>query len=124
MHAFGRYATLTPTHNLYQEVIFLSWGGRIFFNVESLMVILLSLSVASFGTPSYGVLTMKLCSSRAEFYNNNFGIKKIRVVINRYINTILFDCRLHNLRMIYNPMVIFFSELLTYFCVTTVLCNF
>ena len=45
---------------LYQEVIFLTWGGRIFRNVESLMIILLYLSLESFSSPSSGGITMLL----------------------------------------------------------------
>ena len=41
-----------PQMNLYRWVIFFSWGGRIFCNVESLMMILLSSHLAYFITPS------------------------------------------------------------------------
>ena len=45
---------------LYQEVIFLIWDGRIFSNVELLMIILLSLYLDSFSPHSPGGLTMIL----------------------------------------------------------------
>ena len=74
MHAFGIYATLTPTHNGLSRGHIFSWGGRIFCNVESLMVILLSLSLAYFSPSSSGGLTMILRSYCTETCNNNFGI--------------------------------------------------
>ena len=63
-----------PHITMYWEVTFFSWGGRILRKVVSMMIILLSLSLASFSTPSSGVLTIILWSSRAETYNNHFGI--------------------------------------------------
>ena len=59
---------------LYQEVIFLSWGGKIWRKVESLMMISLSEYIASFSSSSYGGITGLLCSSHTETFNNNFGI--------------------------------------------------
>ena len=45
------------------------------------------------------------------------------VVINRHIKTIICDCILHNLRMIFNSTVKGFSEILAYFCMATALWN-
>ena len=65
--------------SLYQEVIFLSWGGRILHKVESLMMILLSASVASL-SPSYSVgITRLLQPSHTDTCNNNFGTSFIYI---------------------------------------------
>ena len=61
--------------NLYLEVIFLSWGGRILHKVESLMVILFSGYLAYFSPLSSGGLNMLLFNSIIETYNKNFGKK-------------------------------------------------
>ena len=50
-----------PHITLYQEVIFFSWVGIILRNFASLVIILFSLYLASFGPPSPGGLTMILC---------------------------------------------------------------
>ena len=63
-----------PHINLYHEVIFLSWGGRILHKVESLTMILFLAPLDSFWPPASGRLTILLCSSRTETYNSNFGI--------------------------------------------------
>ena len=41
--------------------------------VESLMMILFSASIASFSHPYYSGLKMLLCSYKQETFNNNFG---------------------------------------------------
>ena len=57
--------------NVYQEVIFFSWGGKSLHKVELLMILLLSASIASLRTPSYGWLNMLLCSSMENNCNKN-----------------------------------------------------
>ena len=62
-----------PHMTFYREVVFLSWGGRILRKVESPMIILLPVSIASFSPPSPGGINMLLCSYLTETFNNNFG---------------------------------------------------
>ena len=92
-----------PHINLYREVIFFSWGGRILRKVESLMMILFYSPLTYFSLTSAGLPTMLLCSSDTETCNKNFGF--FGVAIKKDIKTIIFNWRLHNLRMIYNSMV-------------------
>ena len=63
-----------PHMILYCEVIFLNWGWRIFFNFESLMMILLSSSLDYLIPPSSGLLSIILCSSCTDTFNYNFDI--------------------------------------------------
>ena len=49
-----------PHINCYWEVMFLSWDDRIFCKVDSLMIILLSSSLASFSPHSSGGITLIL----------------------------------------------------------------
>ena len=49
------------------------WGGIILLKIESLLMVLLYVSLASFSTLSYGVLNIILCCSITETSNNNFG---------------------------------------------------
>ena len=62
-----------PHMNVYRDGFFLSWGGRILSKVESVMVILLSVSLAYFVLPSSVRINIRLCSSLAETLNNNSG---------------------------------------------------
>ena len=57
----------------YREVIFLGWGGNMLRKVESMMIILSSVSFSSFSTPYYGVITMILFCSVTYTCNKNFG---------------------------------------------------
>ena len=66
-----------PHINSYWEVIFLSWDGKRWCKVESLMVILLSAYLYCSSPPSYGGLNMILCSSLTETRNNNFSINLV-----------------------------------------------
>ena len=52
---------------------FLNWGGNNEHNVESLIMILLSESIASLIPPSSGSLTRMLWSYLTETFSNNFG---------------------------------------------------
>ena len=59
---------------LHPEVIYLSWYGRKFCKVESLIRILLSSTLSSFIIPSSWGLTVLSWISLTENLNNNFGI--------------------------------------------------
>ena len=59
---------------LYREGAIFSWGGSILSKVESLMMIILSASLAYFSPPSAGGITMLLCSSCTETCNKNSGM--------------------------------------------------
>ena len=55
-----------PHITLYQAVLFLGWFGIILRKVESLMIILLSGYIVSFGPPSSGGINILLFSSLTE----------------------------------------------------------
>ena len=57
---------------LYRADILLSWGDRIDHIIESLLMILLSESLASLSPPSSGGLTMILLVSRTDSHSKNF----------------------------------------------------
>ena len=57
---------------LYRAVIFLSCGGDMLCNIESLMMMFSSDYFSSFSTPSSGGINMILCSSLTDTWNNNF----------------------------------------------------
>ena len=86
------------------------------------MMILLYSSLATFGLPSTGSLTMIFCSSCVDTCNNNFSF--FSVTVNGDVKTILYYCRLHNLRMVYNTIAKGFLGIFVYFCMTAALCNF
>ena len=86
-----------PHITLYPEVIILSWGGRIFHNVESLIIILLSWSLASFSPPFSGGIPVLLWSSCTETCKNNFGADFFVFYINKDIKTIISNCRYQKL---------------------------
>ena len=67
-----------PHMILYQEVVFLSWGGRILRKVESMTMILLSASIYDLNPTSYGVLNMILWTYLTVTCNNNFGTSFFR----------------------------------------------
>ena len=73
MHIFAYMQHSHPHIALYWEVIFLSWGGDILRKVEAMIMILSSLSLDYLIPPYTGVLTMLLCSSLTNTFNNNFG---------------------------------------------------
>ena len=54
-------------------VIFFSWGGKMLRKFESLMIMLLSASIASLIPPSSGGLNMLLYRYLTNTFNNNFG---------------------------------------------------
>ena len=62
-----------PHMHLSQEVIFLSWGGIILYKVESLIMILLSLWLASLSSSYSGRITRLLWSYHTYVWNKNFG---------------------------------------------------
>ena len=63
----------SQTHvTLYWSVIFFSWCVKMLRKVESLIVVLLSASLASLGPPSSGGINMLLWSSLTNTWNNNF----------------------------------------------------
>ena len=80
---------LHPHITFYCEIIFLSWGGRILHNIESLMVLILMEYLASFIPHYSGGITMLLCISCTETFNEIFGIAFFVVSINRDIKTII-----------------------------------
>ena len=61
-----------PYITFYWEVILLIWGGNILRKVELLMIVLSSLFLVSFGPSPPGGLTIILCISMNDTYNNNF----------------------------------------------------
>ena len=63
-----------PHMTFYRELICFGWGGRIFRNVESLMIIFLSLYLFLFIPTSSGGLTILLWISHTETYNDTVGI--------------------------------------------------
>ena len=69
-----------PQITLYRSVILFSWGGKMLHSVESLIMILLSASLASLSPPSYGGLTKILLSSM----NNNCDKSLEPTVSQRY----------------------------------------
>ena len=110
----------SQTHmTFYREVIFLSWGGRIFCKVESLMMILFLKSFPFFSSPSSGVITMILCGSLPDTCNKVFVMNCFGFTIKGDVKTIICYCKLYNLRMFYNPIVKGFFELLIYFFMIT-----
>ena len=60
-----------PHITLYWEVIFFSWCGKILRKFELLMMILFSAYLASLSPPSSGGLTILLCSSLTNTWNDN-----------------------------------------------------
>ena len=63
-----------PHMHLSQEVIFLSWDGKILPNFESFFMMLLSATLASFSTSSSTGINMLLCSYCTKTCNKKFGI--------------------------------------------------
>ena len=70
---FGRYATLATTHDLVSWRFLKNCGGNTERNVELLIMILFSASLASLSTPLYLSLTRLLWSSLTDTCSNNFG---------------------------------------------------
>ena len=62
-----------PHMTLYRAELFLVWGGRIDHSAESLMMILLSASLASLSPTYSGGLTVLLLSSQTDIFSKNFG---------------------------------------------------
>ena len=62
-----------PHTTLYRAVVLLICGDNMLRKVESMMMMLSSVSLASFSPPSSGGLTMLLYSSLTDTFNNNFG---------------------------------------------------
>ena len=58
---------------LYRSDIFLSWGGIIDQSVETLIMILLSASLASLFPPYFGEFAVILRSYWTDTCSNNFG---------------------------------------------------
>ena len=118
---------LCNTHNhawlFIERFYFFYWSGRILRKVESLMMILLSGSISSFSPPYYGGIKMLLYSSLIETYNNNFGTIFFLFIINGYVSTIICYWIFHKLRMVYNPFLNAFFELLIHSFMTTYLIN-
>ena len=61
-----------PHIPLYWSDILFSWGDIILCSVESLMMILLSVSLAYLSLTSYGGIIIPLLSSQTETCNNSF----------------------------------------------------
>ena len=62
-----------PHMTLYRADIPFNWGGNNECNVESLIIVLFSVSLASLSTPSNGSLTRLLWSSQTDTCSNNLG---------------------------------------------------
>ena len=77
MYTFGRYTTLTTTHNLVSWRQNLNWDGNNERNIESLIMLLFSASIASLSPPYTGSLTSMLWSS----WTDNCGKKLEQVAV-------------------------------------------
>ena len=115
MHTFGRYATFTTTRNLVSWRNFFNWGGNSELNLESLIIILSSLSLSSFSPPYYMALIILLWSSLTDTCNNNF--RTSFVTIHFHLQTIIWNWWLHELWRIHNPVIKRHIYLFIYFWV-------
>ena len=73
MYTFCIYKTFTTTQNLVSCGIYFIWGGNSELNVEPLIMILFSESIASLSLQFTGSIKRPLWSYLMYAYSNNFG---------------------------------------------------
>ena len=73
MQTFSAIQHSQPHMTLYQEFIFLTWGGNIFLNIVSLIMISPDFFIAYWIPPSSIRITILLCNSLTDTCDNNFG---------------------------------------------------
>ena len=108
MHTLGRNVSLTLIHDLVSCRLLFSWGDKIVRRVKSLIIILLSSFRASKRSSYYGGLTMLLCNSCRDNFNDRFGTSCVFSSVNRNSKAIVYNWILCNLRILYYPIVKWF----------------
>ena len=106
MYTFVKYVTFATTHDLVSWLLFLNWDENSEYNVESLIMILSSPSLASLSSPSIVALIRLLWISLTDTCNNNFGIScgSMRPSI-LHLQKIIDNWWVHNLWMMHNQII-------------------